>query len=279
MARLASNSYGKARIRLVKVIRHGDRHDVKDLTVGVRLEGDFEEAHVAGDNRKILPTDTMKNTVYALAASLRIDQIEQFGIALVGHFLRENPQVSRARVEISERAWGRLPVNGRPHDHAFVDSGTERRTASVTSNGERVSVVAGIEGLQILKTTGSAFSGFLKDPFTTLRETQDRILATTLTAKWTYIKPEVTFGPYWLGVRQALLDTFSIHDSQSVQHTLYAMAEAVLSAYEEIAEITLTMPNRHHLLVDLSSFKLENRNEIFVATEEPHGVIDATITR
>jgi urate oxidase len=279
MARLGSNSYGKARIRLVKVIRHGDRHDVKDLTVGVRLEGDFEEAHVAGDNRKILPTDTMKNTVYALAASLRIDQIEQFGIALVGHFLRENPQVSRARVEISERAWGRLPVNGRPHDHAFVDSGTERRTASVTSNGERVSVVAGIEGLQILKTTGSAFAGFLKDPFTTLRETQDRILATTLTAKWTYIKPDVTFGPYWLGVRQALLDTFSIHDSQSVQHTLYAMAEAVLSAYEEIAEITLTMPNRHHLLVDLSSFKLENRNEIFVATEEPHGVIEATITR
>jgi urate oxidase len=252
---------------------------VKDLTVGVRLEGDFEEAHVAGDNRKILPTDTMKNTVYALAASLRIDQIEQFGIALVGHFLRENPQVSRARVEISERAWGRLPVNGRPHDHAFVDSGTERRTASVTSNGERVSVVAGIDGLQILKTTGSAFAGFLKDPFTTLRETQDRILATTLTAKWTYIKPEVTFGPYWLGVRQALLDTFSIHDSQSVQHTLYAMAEAVLSAYEEIAEITLTMPNRHHLLVDLSSFTLENRNEIFVATEEPHGVIEATITR
>jgi urate oxidase len=279
MARLASNSYGKARIRLVKVIRHGDRHDVKDLTVGVRLEGDFEEAHVAGDNRKILPTDTMKNTVYALAASLRLDQIEQFGIALVGHFLRENPQVSRARVEISERAWGRLPVNGRPHDHAFVDSGTERRTASVTSNGERVSVVAGIEGLQILKTTGSAFAGFLKDPFTTLRETQDRILATTLTAKWTYIKPEVTFGPYWLGVRQALLDTFSIHDSQSVQHTLYAMAEAVLSAYEEIAEITLTMPNRHHLLVDLSSFKLENRNEIFVATDEPHGVIEATVTR
>jgi urate oxidase len=279
MARLASNSYGKARIRLVKVIRHGDRHDVKDLTVGVRLEGDFEEAHVVGDNRKILPTDTMKNTVYALAASLKIDQIEPFGIALVGHFLRENPQVSRARVEISERAWGRLPVNGRPHDHAFVDSGTERRTASVTSNGERVSVVAGIEGLQILKTTGSAFAGFLKDPFTTLRETQDRIFATTLTAKWTYIKPDVTFGPYWLGVRQALLDTFSIHDSQSVQHTLYAMAEAVLSAYEEIAEITLTMPNRHHLLVDLSSFKLENRNEIFVATEEPHGVIEATITR
>jgi urate oxidase len=279
MARLASNSYGKARIRLVKVIRHGDRHDVKDLTVGVRLEGDFEEAHVAGDNRKILPTDTMKNTVYALAGGVRIDQIEQFGIALAGHFLRENPQVSRARVEIAERLWARLPVGGRPHDHAFLDSAGERRTASVTSNGERVSVVAGIEGLQILKTTGSAFAGFLKDSFTTLRETQDRILATTLTAKWTYIKPEVTFGPYWLGVRQALLETFAVHHSESVQHTLYAMADAVLSAYEEIAEITLAMPNRHHLLVDLSPFKLENRNEIFVATEEPHGVIEATVCR
>jgi urate oxidase len=279
MARLGVNSYGKARIRLVKVARHGDRHDLKDLTVGVRLEGDFEEAHVAGDNRKVLPTDTMKNTVYALAAGVRLDQIEQFGLALAAHFLRENPQVSRARIEIAERVWARLPVGGRPHDHAFVDAGGERRTASVTSNGERVSVVAGIDGLQILKTTGSGFAGFLRDPFTTLRETRDRIFATTLTAKWTYIKPEVTFGPYWLGVRQALLETFSVHDSMSVQHTLYAMADAVLSAYEEIAEITLLLPNRHHLPVDLSPFGLENKNEIFVATEEPHGVIEATVSR
>jgi len=160
-----------------------------------------------------------------------------------------------------------------------MDAGGERRTASVTSNGERVSVVAGIDGLQILKTSGSAFAGFLKDPFTTLRETRDRIFATTMTAKWTYIKPEVTFSPYWLGVRQALLDTFSAHDSQSVQHTLYAMADAVLSAYEEIAEITLKLPNRHHLPVDLSPFGLDDKNEIFVATEEPHGVIEATVSR
>jgi urate oxidase len=279
MTRLGTNSYGKSRIRLVKVVRHGDRHDVKDLTVAVRLEGDFEEAHIAGDNRKVLPTDSMKNTVYALAAGVRIDQIEQFGIALAAHFLRQNPQVSRARIEIAERIWTRLPVGGRPHNHAFMDAGGERRTASVTSNGERVSVVAGIDGLQILKTSGSAFAGFLKDPFTTLRETRDRIFATTMTAKWTYIKPEVTFGPYWLGVRQALLETFSAHDSQSVQHTLYAMADAVLSAYEEIAEITLKLPNRHHLPVDLSPFGLDDKNEIFVATEEPHGVIEATVSR
>jgi urate oxidase len=279
MARLNSNSYGKARIRLVKVVRHGDRHDLKDLTVSIRLEGDFEEAHVVGDNRKVLPTDTMKNTVYALASGVRIDQIEQFGIALATHFLRGNPQVSRARVDIAERPWGRVPVGGRPHNHAFVDAGGEHRTATVTSNGERVSVVAGIDGLQILKTAGSAFAGFLKDPFTTLRETRDRILATTMTAKWTYIKPEVTFGPYWLGVRQALLETFAVHDSQSVQHTLYAMADAVLSAYEEIAEITLTLPNRHHLAVDIAPFGLDSKNEIFVPTDEPHGVIEATVSR
>lgn len=279
MARLGVNSYGKSRVRLVKLVRHGDRHDVKDLTVAVRLEGDFEEAHVVGDNRKILPTDTMKNTVYALAAGVRLDQIEPFGITLANHFMRANPQVSRARIEIAERIWARLPVGGRPHDHAFIDPGSERRTAVVTSNGERVSVVAGIEGLSILKTTGSAFAGFLKDPFTTLRETRDRILATSLSARWTYLRPEVTFGPYWLGVRQALLDTFAVHESESVQHTLYVMADAVLSAYEEIAEITLTLPNRHHLPVDLTPFGLENRSEIFVATDEPQGLIEATVSR
>jgi urate oxidase len=279
MARLGVNSYGKSRVRLVKLVRHGDRHDVKDLTVAVRLEGDFEEAHVVGDNRKILPTDTMKNTVYALAAGVRLDQIEPFGITLANHFMGANPQVSRARIEIAERIWARLPVGGRPHDHAFIDPGSERRTAVVTSNGERVSVVAGIEGLSILKTTGSAFAGFLKDPFTTLRETRDRILATSLSARWTYLRPEVTFGPYWLGVRQALLDTFAVHESESVQHTLYVMADAVLSAYEEIAEITLTLPNRHHLPVDLTPFGLENRSEIFVATDEPQGLIEATVSR
>ena len=193
MTRLGTNSYGKSRIRLVKVVRHGDRHDVKDLTVAVRLEGDFEEAHIAGDNRKVLPTDHEEHGVRA-GAGVRIDQIEQFGIALAAHFLRQNPQVSRARIEIAERIWARL-VNGRPHNHAFMDAGGERRTASVTSNGERVSVVAGIDGLQILKTSGSAFAGFLKDPFTTLRETRDRIFATTMTAKWTYIKPEVIVRP------------------------------------------------------------------------------------
>lgn len=279
MTRLAANSYGKSRVRLVKIVRHGDRHDLKDLTVGVRLEGNFEAAHSEGDNALVLPTDTMKNTVYALAAAGRIDQIEPFGIALAGHFLRENAHVSRARIEIAERIWGRVPVGGRPHDHAFVDAGNERRTAVVTTNGDRVSVVAGIEALSILKTSGSAFAGFLKDPYTTLRETRDRIFATILTARWTYIRPDVTFGPYWLGVRQALLETFAIHESRSVQHTLYAMADAVLSAYEEIAEITLALPNRHHLPIDLSPFGMENKNEIFVATEEPHGLIEATVTR
>jgi urate oxidase len=276
---LSHDSYGKSRVRLVKVTRHGDRHDLRDVMVAVRFEGDFKASYVDGANDLVLPTDTMKNTVYALARDHPLDQIEDFGLALSAHFISRNPQVSRVRIEIEERPWGRIVVGGRASGHAFTAGGDERRTAMVTSNGARVSVVAGVQNLVVLKTRGSAFEGFLTDRYTTLKETSDRILATALSARWTYARPEVTFGPYWKGVRQALLDTFAEHTSQSVQHTLYAMGRVVLDAHPDISEITLEMPNRHHLPVDLSPFGLDNPNEIFVPTEEPHGMIAATLTR
>jgi urate oxidase len=279
MTRLGTNSYGKSRIRLVKVVRHGDRHDVKDLTVAVRLEGDFEEAHVGGDNRKVLPTDTMKNTVYALAARQRVKEPEEFGLRLCRHFLDRNQVLRRAHVELTQHAWQHLTVGGRDHGQSFVRRGPDTRTAMVQADRTGPRIGAGVANLVILKTAHSAFTGFPRDEFTTLPETEDRLLATSLTATWHYRGIELDFGSCWHAIRQTLLESFAEHDSKSVQHTLHAMGQAVLDSNDEVTAIRLVMPNKHHLPVDLSRLGLENRNEIFVATEEPYGLIEATLTR
>ncbi|MGH9390106.1 MAG: factor-independent urate hydroxylase, partial [Vicinamibacteria bacterium] len=277
---LGPNSYGKSGIRLVKVTRRPDRHDLKDVTVAVRLEGDFEKAHVAGDNSAVLPTDTMKNAVYALAGETSLEQIESFGLVLARHFVESHAPVSRARVEISEHLWERLDVSGRPHRHAYRRAGEETRLARIAlDRGSEPSVDAGIENLLILKTAQSSFAGFPRDRYTTLKETGDRILATALSAVWSYGEEGVFFNLLWRGVRQTLLETFADHDSKSVQHTLHAMGEAVLERHAEVRQIRLTMPNKHHLPADLTPFGFANENAIFVATEEPYGVIEATVVR
>lgn len=276
---LGANRYGKSGIRLVKLVRHPDRHDLKDLTVSVAFEGDFEVVHTAGDNSAVLPTDTMKNTVYALAKQHTLEHIEAFGLALGGHFLAANPQVSRVVVEIRERMWERLEAGKRPAPSTFLGSRGETRTASVDYSRERVSMRSGLDDLLVLKSSRSAFSGFLRDRYTTLPDTEDRILATALTASWLYRESGGDFTRLWGKVRQALLDAFAAHDSRSVQHTLYAMGEAVLECCLEVEEIRLTMPNKHHLPVDLSPFGLVNENDVFVATEAPYGLIEATVTR
>jgi urate oxidase len=276
---LTRNNYGKCSVRLAKVTRRPDRHDFKDLTVAVRFEGDFEGAHVEGDNSKILPTDTMKNTVYALASTHALDEIEEFARALVDHFLANNPQVSRARVRIAEHLWSRIDVSGAPHPHAFVKAGGGDRTTTVEGTREGVTVESGVSGLVVLKTTDSAFEGFVKDGFTTLPEASDRIMATAIEAAWTYGEPDVAFGLYWRSVRQVLLDVFATHQSRSVQHTLYRMGEEVLDRFAEIEEIRLSLPNKHHLPFNLTPLGLENTNAIFVPTEEPFGLIEAVVTR
>lgn len=276
---LARHSYGTSSVRVVKVIRRPDRHDLKEIAVDVQFEGDYEASYVIGDNRDVLPTDTMKNTVYALAKDHPLEQIEDFGLALADHFLAHQRQLSRVRLKLAEHAWARLAVSGRPDRQAFARAGGERRVARVTASREGATVEAGIEELVVIKTAGSSFEGYIKDKFTTLRETSDRLLATAITASWTYSGHEISFGLLWHGVRQVLLETFAQHESRSVQHTLFAMGEAVLQSYEDISEIRLSLPNKHHLLVDLSPFGLENRNEIFMPTDEPYGLIEATLDR
>jgi urate oxidase len=277
--RLAENSYGKSRVRLLRVARQDGRHDIKELSLTIRFDGDFESAHTKGDNRKILPTDTMKNTVYALARQHPIETIEHFCLHLIEHFLTYNRQVFRVRIEAAENLWARLPYGGKPHASAFIRAGEEKRTAMLSGTREETTIRGGIEGLVVLKTTKSAFDNFIRDPYTTLKEDQNRILATAIRAHWLYEATEVEFGPVWHGVRQMLLETFAEHDSQSLQHTLYAIGEAILNNFVNIREIHLSLPNKHFNLVDLSPFGMDNPAEVFLPTEEPHGLIEATVRK
>jgi urate oxidase len=277
-ATLADNAYGKQAIRLVTVRRHSDHHELKDVTVAVRFEGDFLAAYTDGDNQGVLPTDTMKNTVYALAAEHPFDDIEDFGLALTDHLLSHSPRAACVRVDLAEHLWEPIPVGGAAHPYAFRQAGSERRIAEVTRDRHSVHVRAGIEDLVVMKTAKSAFEGFPRDRYTTLKEISDRILATAVRATWRYSRPDVAFGDLWFQVRRVLLETFAEHDSRSVQQTLYAMGEAVLETLD-VEEIHLVMPNRHHVPVDLTPFGLENCNEVFVATTEPYGLIEGKMRR
>jgi urate oxidase len=275
---LGQNNYGKSEVRLVKVKRDTDRHELRDLTVDVALEGGFEAAHVRGDNTGLLATDTMRNTVYALAKDHLTRSIEEFGLKLVDHFLEAGPTVERARVRIAEHSWTRIEVNGRGHEHSFV-RGSGERIAMVRGEAGGTWVKAGIDDLLVLKTTNSGWEGFLRERFTTLPETDDRILATKITANWTYGDANVDFDRLWHGVRGRILETFTDHYSPSVQNTLYRMGEAVLEAFTEIQKIHLSLPNKHHLLYDVERFGMENEGEIFHATSEPYGLIEGTVER
>jgi len=277
--RLGQNNYGKSRVRLLRVARQEGRHDIKELTLAISFEGDFEAAHTKGDNRKILPTDTMKNTVYALARQHPIETVEELGIQLIDHFLTYNPQVSRARIEIKENLWARLALGGKPHATAFSRSGDEKRTAILSGTRERTEIRAGVQDLFVLKTTNSAFDHFLRDPYTTLKDDRDRILATAIRASWLYPDEEVEFGPLWHGVRQMLLETFAEHKSESLQHTLYAMGESVLNNFDNVLEIHLSLPNKHFNLLNLDPLGMDNPGEVYLPTDEPHGLIEATLRK
>jgi urate oxidase len=271
-AMLIGNGYGKSAVRLVTVRRGPDVHELRDVTIDIRLEGDFVTAYTEGDNSRVLPTDTMKNTVYALAADHPIKDIEDFGLLLSDHFLQASLPAASARIEMTENLWERLDP------HAFRRAGSEKRTAVVTRTRDSIGVTAGIEDLVVMKTSKSAFEGFPRDRYTTLPETSDRLLATSVRATWRYGRLDLPFGERWHEVRRRLLDAFVAHDSRSVQQTLYAMGEAALET-ADVEEIHLAMPNIHHIPIDLTRFGLENRNEVFVATPEPYGLIEATLRR
>ena len=276
---LRDTAYGKSRVRLVQLTRRNDRHELCDLTIAIRFQGDYDESYAAGDNSAVLPTDTMKNTVYALAATERVRDAESFGVVLARHFLDRNPRLERVRIDLTEHAWGRIAAGDREYGQAFVRQGPETRTSTIDADRHQMTVDAGVADLVILKSSHSAFAGFPRDEYTTLPETEDRIFATSMTATWRYRDLDVSFDTAWQAVHKALLESFAEHHSASVQHTLHAMGQAVIDSVEDVTSIHLVMPNKHHLPVDLARLGLENRNEIFVPTDEPHGLIEGTVTR
>lgn len=277
--RLGANQYGKAEVRLVRINRDTDVHTIKDVNVTSQLRGDFEAVHTGGDNANCVATDTQKNTVYALARKHGVDTIEDFALLLARYHVDTFDHVSGSRQEIHEYTWNRIATPGGPHGHAFVRSGAETRTTVVTKHGGDEWVVSGFEGLTVLKSTGSEFHGYPKTEFTTLAETTDRILATDVTARWRYTGTDTDFDATYASVRALLLEAFATTHSLALQQTLYSMGEAVLRAHPNIAEIRFSMPNKHHFLVDLSAFGLDNPNEVFFAADRPYGKIEAAVLR
>jgi urate oxidase len=277
---LAENTYGKSSVRLMKVKRDRPLHEVKEWKVELLLTGDFESCFTAGDNSEILPTDTMKNTVYSRARESAAECIEDFARELAEFILTRNPQVASARVAIASTPWEHAVVEGKPHPSTFIRGTSESQTTVVTCvQGGEVAVNSGFENLVLLKTANSGFEGYLRDSLTTLPETADRLFGTAVRAQWKYRSAALPFEQLRGNLRETLIDSFAKHDSKSVQHTLYAMAQAALEAVPEILDVEMAMPNKHCLLVDLSRFGQTNPNEIFVPTDEPYGNIVARIRR
>jgi urate oxidase len=280
MAKLQENRYGKTGVRLVKVTRNGDVHTVREWTVRVLLEGEFESAHTLGDNSSILATDTMKNTVYSRAKVSRAESMEEFAAELVEFLLGRNPQVSSAEVHIEQTMWKRLIVDGEAHPHSFMRGSDEVQTATLSKSKAGVkTLTCGFERMIVLKTTKSSFEGFIRDELTTLKEAPDRLFETSITASWLYSEGASDFNGLRHAIRESMLKTFATHDSKSVQQTLFAMAMDALQAVPQLLEVTLTMPNIHNILVDLKPFGQDNPNEIFMPISDPSGYIHARVTR
>lgn len=280
MARLGENRYGKSRIRVSRITRHADHHQFQEWTVRVLLEGEFEESFTRADNSRVLPTDTMKNTVYSLARSSAAVTIEEFAMELGDFFLESHAHLSRVDIEVSERAWEPVVLDERREPATFKLNGPELQTAhAVRARGGTWRITSGIDQWTILKTAKSSFTGYIEDRLTTLKPATDRIFGTCATIRWEYAASVQDYAEARARILDALLREFASHDSKSVQHTLFDMGEAALAAAPEIARITLAMPNLHHLLADLSPFGQDNPNHIFVPIDEPHGYIEATIER
>ncbi len=280
---LGANQYGKAECRLVRITRDTAVHEIEDLNVTSQLRGDFVACHTEGDNSQVVATDTQKNTVYAFAKEHGVHSPEQFLLTLGRHFVDDFEWVSGGRWEAEQFTWARIPVDGRPHDHAFVRTGQETRTTVVQLDGDDAYVISGLQDCTLLKSTGSEFHGFPRDKYTTLQETDDRILATSVTAWWRYADGvdlgALDFNALYDGIRDTLLSTFATVHSLALQQTIFAVGKAILETYDEVAEVKLSCPNKHHFLVDLAPFGLENPHEVFFAADRPYGLIQATIQR
>lgn len=276
---LGPNRYGKAEVRMVYVDRESPVHEITDVNVTSQLIGDFVDTHLTGANDAVIATDTQKNTVYALARTGGITSPEEFALRLARNFVDQYDQVTGARMAVEQFGWTRISTSAGPHDHAFAKGTDEKRTTVVVKYGAAEHVVSGLTGLVVLKSTGSEFWGFPQVDYTSLVETTDRILATAVTATWVYSSTDLDWNATFTTIREALLEAFATTHSLSLQQTLYAMGKGALEAVPEVAEIRLSLPNKHHFLVDLDKWGLDNPNQVFYAADRPYGLIEAAIVR
>ncbi len=280
--KLSFSRYGKSAVRVVKLIKHKTYHEFREVNVEVLILGDFDKAHKKGDNTSVLPTDTVKNTIFILAKDHLTGTIEEFGLHLAKYFMKKK-QVEGVEITLEEQPWNRVKVSKGTRKvqdpYTYGKASQEKKTCFIEFGKKKKNIRSGISELFILKTTKSGFSDFFVDDYTTLKNTEDRIFCTCMETEWEYTSTKADFEKDRESIRQAMLDTFAAHDSLSVQHTLYAMGEAALKATKKISEIYISMPNKHNLLVNLAPFGLENNNEVFVGTDDPFGVIEGTITR
>ena len=275
---LTQAQYGKAEVRLLHVDRAGERHKITDLNVSIALAGDLTDTYLTGDNTNVLTTDAQKNTVYAFARKFGVTPVEEFALRLASHFAGTGP-VERAQVRIERYGWQRIGAGGAPHPHSFERQAGTRVTSVLTHADGGTEVVAGVTDLVLLKSSGSEFRGFLQDPYTTLEPTEDRILATAVTAHWRNAQRDTDWDLSFAGARAALVEAFAVTHSRSLQQTLYAMGEAVLAARPEVSEVRLVLPNKHHFLVDLGPFGLDNPGAVFFAADRPYGLIEGAVQR
>ena len=276
---LGDHQYGKAENRVVRIYRDSARHEIRDLNVSTALRGPFDAAYLSGDQSNVLPTDTQKNTAFAFAKEKGVGSIEDYALTLARHFVHDIAPVEGARIEVEEYAWDRAIIDGVEHDHTWTRRGPEVRTAAITVDASGEYVIGGIKDLVILKSTGSEFAGFLVDDYTTLEETHDRVMATSLVAKWRFTTTDVDWEAAYGSIKAIIIREFATLQSLALQQTLFHIGKAVLEAHPAIAEVRLSAPNKHHFTVDLSPFGLENPGEVFIAADRPYGLIQATVTR
>lgn len=276
---LVHNAYGKSRVRLSKITRLADRHELDEISIDIQLEGDFAEAYTTGDNSQVVATDSMKNTVYVLAAKNDLGDVEKFGKLLAKHFLDTYKQTESCTITLAKELWLRIDSDGKPHQHAFYGASSEKRSAVISATRESLEVISHIEGLKLVKTTDSEFWGFVRDEYTTLPEVKDRIFGTTVDVSWKYVSGDVDYTACYEAVRNTIFEVFAAHKSLGVQHTMHEIGQIAIERRPEISEIKLTMPNQHRIPFNLKPFGVDDKNEIFILTDEPHGLISATIKR
>lgn len=276
---LANFTYGKSRVRIMRVNRELPRHEVRELNVQVMLEGEFSASFTSSDNSKVIATDSIKNIVNILARQHPALENEVFAGCVADYFLEKYPHVAAVNVAAAETKWDRLEINGAPHDHAFTKdaNGQPGITLAATRAGKKLA--SGISGFTYLKSTESGWENYLMDEVTTLKPTGDRIFSTAMDASWVWSATPASYAVANAAIIGAMMHVFATSYSPSVQNSLYLMASAALAAVPEIAQISLACPNKHYIPLNLTAFGLDNPNIAFMPTDEPHGQIECTVAR